>query len=224
MILFVLLCCFGFCFLNTYFRQTNKLITPTSCRDASNHIRGAVLPNRCCQDSTESSAALAKACSDARADKESLCPCCCCAAAPAAKPHPPASTGTFGAPQQRPPAEPFLRCEAEALQEQSECAGRLISSARGSCNVDLNAKSGFTYPGLDPACSEDNGSVSVGFAGSWRWHCNGTLQGLVLILSNPAAKASFDFIRNRVGPPHIFVREEASQLGLSADERCAATR
>lgn len=40
-----------FFFLNTYFRQTNKLITPTSCRDASNHIRGSVLPSRCCQDS-----------------------------------------------------------------------------------------------------------------------------------------------------------------------------
>lgn len=50
-ILFVVLLFFFFFFLNTYFRQTNKLITPTSCRDASNHIRGAVLPSRCCQDS-----------------------------------------------------------------------------------------------------------------------------------------------------------------------------
>lgn len=59
-LLFYLFCCVVVFFLNTYFRQRNNLITPTSCRDASNHIRGAVLPNRCCQDSTESPAALGK--------------------------------------------------------------------------------------------------------------------------------------------------------------------
>lgn len=51
----VVLVCF---FFNVF--QTNKLITPSSCRDVSNHIRGAVLPNRCCQDSSKSPAALGK--------------------------------------------------------------------------------------------------------------------------------------------------------------------
>ena len=74
--------------------------------------------------------------------------------------------------------------------------------------MDLNAEAGFTYSGRDPACSEDNRSVSVGFTGSWRWYCNGMLQGLVLILSNPMAKTSFDFIGNRVGLPVFLFKKK----------------
>lgn len=81
--------------------------------------------------------------------------------------------------------------------------------------MDLNAKAEFTYCGLDPACSKDSRSVSVGFAGSWRWHCSGTLQGLVLILSNPTAKTSFDLIRNKVGLP-IFLFEKKPVSWASA--------
>lgn len=76
--------------------------------------------------------------------------------------------------------------------------------------MDLNAIAGFTCSGLEPPCSEDNRSISVGFTGSWRWHCNGMLQGLVLILSNPTANASFDFIRNRVGPPVFLFKKPVS--------------
>lgn len=67
----------GFSFLFKSIFQTNKLITPTSCRDASNCIRGSLLPNRCCQGSAELPAVLVTACSDSGADKGSLCPRCC---------------------------------------------------------------------------------------------------------------------------------------------------
>ena len=120
-ILFVLLCCWVF--LNTYFRQTNKLITPTSCHDVSNHIRGAVFPNRCCQDSAESPAALAKACSDARADKESLYPCCCCATAPAAKPHPPARMGPLEHPSSGHLQSPSLGVEQRLCKSNLSALG-----------------------------------------------------------------------------------------------------
>lgn len=122
-----------------YMFQTNKLITPTSCRDASNHIRCAALPNRCCQNPTESPA---KACSDARADKEALLsPLLLQLLQPSLILLPEQDLWST---QQQSPAKPFPRSKAEVLQEQSECFGTLSSSGWGLCNVDLNPRAGFT--------------------------------------------------------------------------------